>query len=367
MKIGVMTRWNIPSGQSAHAEPVARLWLQAGHELKVFAAKGLDTHLLLREDETYVHRCFVQDVWGQREKEDYFFDPRPYLEEDYEIFVMEMAYLMPMPEMLEIFPQIRKKAKTVLVVHEIGLPPNPDWYKFEWDAIVCFDVRYKEFMSKAFPAEKLTIIPFPCHLPLHGNKIEARRLLGFPLDKRIVFAYGFNSINSHRDLFPVMEKLSRDYPLLFVLLTHHTYPGVETFEPLPNFLRVINEMPTDEMLYIYLHAADAYVNYGRIKIDGVGVSSSVAECLGAGCPVLVPGYCNFFDISGKEVIKYNDYQELEQRVRDVFEGAEYVKEHLQAAEEYANVNSSPHVAEQFIKLFKRVLDKPVHTASVGRT
>jgi hypothetical protein len=267
--------------------------------------------------------------------------------------------------MLEIFPQIRKKANTVLVVHEIGLPPDPNWYKFEWDAIVCFDIRYKEFMSQAFPEEKITIIPFPCHLPSHGDKIEARRQLRLPLDKKIVFAYGFNSINSHKDLLPVMEKLAIDYPLLFVLLTHHTYPGVETFEPLPEFLHVRNEMPTDDRLYTYLHASDAYVNYGRIRIDGVGVSSSVAECLGAGCPVLVPGYCNFFDISGKEVIKYNDYQELEQRVRDVFEDAEYIEEHLKAAEEYATVNSAPYVAEQFISLFERVLDKSVHTANVA--
>jgi len=366
MKIGLMTRWNVPSGQSAHAEPVARLWLQAGHELKIFASKGLDVHLLFHDDEPYVHRCFVQDVWGQREREDYFFDPRPYLEEDYEIFVMEMAYLMPMPEMLEIFPQIRKKAKTVLVVHEIGLPPDPNWYKFEWDAIVCFDVRYKEFMAKAFPEEKITIIPFPCHPPLHGNKIEARKKLDLPLDKKIVLAYGFNSINTHNDLFPVMEKLFRDYPLLFVLLTHHTYPGVETFESLPKFLLVKNEMPADDRLYTYLHASDVYVYYGRIKIDGVGVSSCVAECLGAGCPVLVTGYCNFFDISGKEVIKYNDYLELEQRIRDVFEDAGYVKEHLKAAEEYATVNSASIVAEQFIELFNRVLGKPVRTAGVSR-
>jgi hypothetical protein len=363
MNIGIMTRWNVPSGQSSHAEPLARIWLDMGHKLKVFAPAGLDKYLLFHADEPYVHRCFIQDVWGQRGKKDYFFDSKPYLEEDYEIFVMEMAYLMPMREMLEIFPRIRKKAKTVLVVHEIGLPPDPDWYKFEWDAIVCFDIRYKEFMAKAFPEEKIVIIPFPCHPPLHGDKIEARKQLELPTDKKIAFAYGFNSINSHKDVFPVMERLSRDYPLLFVLLTHHTYPGLDTFESLPACLQVRNEMPDDNRLYTYLHASDAYVNYGRIRIDGVGVSSSVAECLGAGCPVLVPGYCNFFDLSGKEVIKYNDLNELERRLRDVFEGSAYVKEHLQAAEEYATANAVPRIAEQFIDLFERVAGKPLRIRS----
>jgi hypothetical protein len=154
--------------------------------------------------------------------------------------------------------------------------------------------------------------------------------------------------------------------LLFVLLTHHTYPGIENFEPLPEFLLAKNEMPTDDRLYTYLHASDAYVYYGRIKIDGIGVASCVAACLGAGRPILVPGYCNFFDISGKEIIKYNDYDEMEQRLRDVFEGLPYVREHLQAAEKYATVNSAPKIAEQFINLFDRVLDKSVHTASAAR-
>ena len=362
MKIGIMTRWNMFSGQSSHAEPVAHAWLEMGHELKVFAPKGLDMALLYSPDEPFVHRCFVQDVWGQRENKDYFFDPKPYLEEDYEIFLMEMAYLMPMPEMLEIFPQIRRKAKTVLVVHETGLPPDPNWYKFEWDAIVCFDERYKAFMSQAFPEEKIEVIPYPCHPPLHGDKKQARMRLGLPLDRKIVFAYGFNIVHNHVELFPVMESLSKDYPVLLFLLTHHDWTKVE---PKPEFLMLRDEMPGNEKLYAYLHACDAYVNYvggAEYKIQGVGVSSSVAACLGAGRPVLVPSYCNFFDLSGKEVIKYGNPQEMEQRLRDVFEDAEYVKESLAAAEKYATKNSGFEIAKQFIQLFEKVLRKSFHPA-----
>jgi hypothetical protein len=363
MKIGMMTRWNMYSGQSSHAEPIGHAWLEMGHELKIFAPKGLDSYLLHRTDEPFVHRCFIQNVWGQREGKDYFFNPKPYLEEDYEIFLMEMAYLMPMPEMLGIFPQIRKKAKTVLVVHETGLPPDPDWYKFEWDAIVCFNERYKAFMSRAYPEKSIEIIPYPCHPPLNGDKREARMRLGLPLDKKIVFAYGFNIIQNHVELVPVMEKLSKDYPVLLLLLTHHDCTKAE---PKPGFLMLRDEMPDNQKLYTYLHACDAYVNYvggTEYKIQGVGVSSSVAACLGAGRPVLVPGYCNFFDLSGKEIIKYANPQELEQRLRDVFEGASYVKESLAAAEEYARKNSGSEIAKQFIELFNRVLDKSLHLAS----
>jgi glycosyltransferase involved in cell wall biosynthesis len=357
MKIAMMTRWNAPSGQSAHAEPIGHAWLRMGHELKVFAPAGLDMPLLYREDEPFVYRCYIQDIWGQRERSDYFFDQRPFLDEDYEIFMVEMMYLMPMPELLEIFPNIKKKAKTVLVVHEVGLPQSPYWYKFDWDAIVCFDVRYKEFLVKAFPQEKITIIPFPCHPPEHGDGKQARIRLNLPLDKRIPFAYGFNITPTHIDLFPVMERLSRDYHLLLLLITHHDLLKLGTT---PEFVLLKHEMPTPKKLYSYLHACDAYIYYLRsddVKTSGIGVSSSVAACLGAGRPILVPGYCNFFSLSGKEVIKYSDFQSLEQRLQEVFQHKENIKESLAAAEQYAKRNSDEEIAAQFLKLFTEIKGK----------
>jgi len=352
MKIAMMTRWNVPSGQSSHAEPIGRSWLEMGHELKVFAPAGMDLSLLYQQDEPFIRRCYVQDIWGERERSDFFFDPRPFLEEDYEIFLVEMAAIMPMPELLEIFPKIKRKAKTVHVVHETGLPNDPNWYKFDWDVILCFDQRYKEFLVKAFPEEKIAIIPFPCHPPTQGDKKEARKLLGLPLDKKIVFAYGADSVYFHAELFPVMEKLSRDYPVLFLLLSHHTQTAVSGLKSMPKFFMLRDEMPTDDKLYTYLHASDAYIYYGRVSIDGIGVSSCVTTCLGAGRPVLVPGYCNFFDIAGKEVIKYDDFQDLEQKLRGIFDGTESIGESLAAAEGYATRNSSAEIASQFIKLFE---------------
>ena len=277
-----------------------------------------------------------------------------FLEEDYEVFLVEMAAIMPMPELLGIFPQIKRKAKTIYVVHETGLPQDPNWYKFDWDAIVCFDERYKQFLGKAFPQEKIAIIPFPCHAPAHGAKKRARKLLGLPLDKKIVFAYGADSVYFHVDLLPVMEKLSQEYPVLFLLLTHHTQTAMPELKYKPKYFMLRDEMPTDDRLYTYLHASDAYIYYGRVSIDGVGVSSCVTTCLGAGQPVLVPGYCNFFDLSGKEVIKYGDFEDLEQKLRAIFDGTESVKDSLAEADKYAARYSAHEIASQFIELFERV-------------
>jgi len=263
-----------------------------------------------------------------------------------------------MPEQLKIFPKIKKKSKTLPVVHETGLPTDPNWYKFDWDSIVCFDERYKEFLVKALPKEKIAIIPFPCHPPEHGNKREARKLLGLPLDKKIVFAYGADSVYFHVELLPVMEKLSKDYPVLFLLLTHHTQTAVPELKSKPKYFLLSNEMPTDDRLYTYLHASDAYIYYGRVSIDGVGVSSCVNTCLGAGRPVLVPGYCNFFDLSGNEVIKYDDFEGLEQKLRAIFDGTESVRESLAAAEKYAIRNSSSRIAAKFVELFEKMRTIP---------
>jgi glycosyltransferase involved in cell wall biosynthesis len=186
---------------------------------------------------------------------------------------------------------------------------------------------------------------------MQGDKKEARKLLGLPLDKKIVFAYGADSIYFHAELFPVMEKLSRDYPVLFLLLSHHTQTAVPGLKSMPKFFMLRDEMPTDDKLYTYLHASDAYIYYGRVSIDGIGVSSCVTTCLGAGRPVLVPGYCNFFDLAGKEVIKYGDFEDLEQKLRDIFSDARYVRESLLAAEKYAIENSGEVIAEQFVELF----------------
>lgn len=350
----MMTRWNVPSGQSAHAEPLGYAWLKMGHELKIFAPAGLDIPLRYCQDEPFVYRCYIQDIWRQRERNNYFFDPRPFLEEDYEIFLVEMMYLMPMPELLEIFPHIKKKAKTVLVVHETGLPESPYWYKFDWDAIVCFDSRYKEFMVKAFPAGKIVIIPFPCHSLMPGDKREARIALDLPLERKILFAYGFNLTHNHTDLFPVMEKLSKDYSLVLLLVTHHDPMKIGNA---PKFVLLRHEMPTMERLYRYLHASDAYIYYLRtddMKAFGVGISSSVATCLGAGRPILVPDYCNFFALSGREVIKYHDLENLEVKLRAVFEDKEYVRQTLEAAQEYVATNSAERIAHQFLELFSRI-------------
>lgn len=140
MRIKMMSRWNASCGVSIHAELVGRAWVEMGHDLKVLAP--IENKPKTDVDELYVSRCYEL---GKKEP---FFDPEPFLEGDFDIFVVQNLEIMPMKKLLEIYPLIRKKAKTVLVVHEGGPPTDPYFYKFDWDAVVCFDERYKLFLKK---------------------------------------------------------------------------------------------------------------------------------------------------------------------------------------------------------------------------
>lgn len=83
MKIAMMTRWNASCGVSVHAEPLGRAWREMGHDLKIFALLESDSPQT-NKDEPYVLRCFTF-----KEKKDFFFYKGPFIEEDYDIFVVQ--------------------------------------------------------------------------------------------------------------------------------------------------------------------------------------------------------------------------------------------------------------------------------------
>ncbi len=159
MKIGMMSAWNQTSGVSAHAELVGREWVNSGQELKVFSNSEDDFHghSLIGMDQEYVIRCF-----GTPHRSNYL-NPIPFLREDYDFFVVQDLGMIPKDGLARIFNRIKKKAKTILVAHTAKLVADRSFYQFDWDALVCFDHRYKKFLKEVYPEEKIHIIPFPCH------------------------------------------------------------------------------------------------------------------------------------------------------------------------------------------------------------
>lgn len=345
MKIAAMTRWNALCGVSVHAELMGRAWVDMGHTLRVLAPLEAGASLP-DEDEPYVRRCFELKKNGE-----ILFDQAPFLEEPYDIFVVEHFWGLPMADLLEVYPCIKQTAKTVLVFHEGGPPEDPSFYRFAWDAVVCFDERYKRFLTTLFPEELIKIIPYPCHPIVHGDKRTARLRLSLPLDTKIVFNYGLN-VFKHLHLLPTMERLSQQYPLIFLTVTDvpDWYDLFEAVSRRYKFVELRREAVSSDLLYSYLHASDALI-YHKDSTEAVVVPSTCYVCFGSGCPILAYD-TNFVEALGQEVIRYRHLGELAERLSDVFEDKENARLSLRAAAEHARENSNLRIARRFAELFE---------------
>ncbi len=343
MKIGLLSRWNTACGVSLHAELIGREWVRMGHKLTVFAPNNIRP---VGEDEEYVIRCFSDE--GDHVTET-FLDPEPFLTEDYEIFVAERIEWAPLKLLLEIFPKIRSRAKTVYVVHERKPPTNPIFYEFEWDAIVCFDERYEKQWSKLYPG-KIRIIPYPVPRIRRGNKFEARKRFRLPLDEFIIVSYGWAPKLHVFPILPYLRELAEKYSFKYLLLV-----DPEASEALPNlpFMIVRRERPPLDRIYDYLHAADLCLIHKQpeeVREGEVVVSSSVLMCLGALTPIMTSD-TEFVSFLNREVIKYRDPSEFKELLSKIIRRELDLNEVLKAAEEYAEKNSQTNVAREFLRLF----------------
>jgi len=288
MNIGMMCLWNAANGPSIHAELVGKAWLKLCHQLRVFSAiKHPDARPTFQTDEDFVIRHFSVDEVMPFTRATYF-DPSPLLNEEYDIFVAQNVERLPAERLLEVFPKVKERAVTVQVVHEGRAPEDPLYYKFDWDAIVCFDQRYKDYLIKSFRAEKIRIIPFPCHPLKLGDKRKARKKLGFPLDEKIVFSFGFRP-KDIVSVLPALKDVANEYCLRYVIISNPESDVAELADAkkMYDFIDLqVRPLPLDE-LYTYLHASDALLIYRESsrKYQAV-MSSSVCQVLGSGCPIL---------------------------------------------------------------------------------
>ncbi len=350
MKIGLMTIWNAACGMSVHAELVGREWVKKGHELRVFAPiEHPDARPVDQPDEEYVVRHYIVKKVKPYTREE-FFDPTPVLDYDMDVFMVENLERMPLLGLKEIFPRIKKRAKTVQMVHEGDPSKDPMFYSFDFDAIVCMDERYKRWLSKYFPQEKIHIIPHPAHPWKEGDKKEKREKLGLPTDKRIIITYGWR----HEYIEPVimpLKELSKEYSLIFLILAS----AVKDFTPLMKlkyefeFVEIRIESPGIERLYDYLHAADVLLFYRKNLPYSSVISSSVYLTLGSGCPVLFSDI-NMVEKNKEEVIKYKTPEEMIEKIKSIFDKG-YNPSY---AKKFVEQHRADVIAEKFIQVFENM-------------
>ena len=342
-KIAMMTAWNTDSGVAIHAEPIGKAWIQMGHDLRVFTFLKDDYHgeEIIAEDEPFVTRCFGQSTGTN------FLNPRPILSADYDFFVVQDLGMLPKDKLAKIFPLIKKKAKTVHVVHDNAPSPDPAFYQHDWDAVVYFDLRQERFLKRIY-GERAHYIPFPCFPRRRGDRAEARRKLGLPPDKKTVVVF---CRRSYRPYLPQLPDPDLE-DVLFILLGVLTNREIEAGWPQTEVRR--EPFFPHSLFDEYLFAADALILHKMSTApQEIGILSSTAyQCLGTGCPTLAPRLSDFVWPFDREVLKYADRQELKALLLDVFAQGERHRESRAAAEEFVQKYSAENIAKRFIELFR---------------
>ena len=350
-----MTPWNSNSGPSTCAELIGREWIKTGHYLTVFSHDGsaVSDGVIIQEDEPFVKRCFGTSYW----KHEDWLEASPLLESSFEIFLVQHLSITPMNQLLKVFPEIRAKSRTVLVIHENRLPTDPMFFRFSWDAIVCFDERYRAFLAKTFAPSKIHIIPFPYHPMMTGDKKSSRRELDLPSEKNVILFFGYSVWRNIPILSPLAE-LGREYPMHVLALSTDDY-SIKQLEAASRGLgisvEIRREAPSLSRLYKYLHASDVLIKHvdEEWKEEVVLLSSTIHLCLGSGCPIVVSD-AKIFKKYGRQVLKYRttDRDEFKECLTDVFEEKERLTQLRHAVREFVGRDSAQVVAKRYIRLFE---------------
>lgn len=213
------------------------------------------------------------------------------MKKDYDILIVQRIEWIPIEGLLKIYPNIREKAKVVYVVHEAKLPENPLFWEFEWDAVVCFDERYKRMWKEVYPEEKIYIIPYPCNPLRRGDKNKSRMELNLPLDKKIVLTYGWYPKTHIFPIVPHLAELRKQYEFVLLMVIERGYLDEELLKEIErhDFIEWRNELPPTSKVDKYFHASDAYIFYKpkyEFKPGEIMVSSSILSYLGTLIPIL---------------------------------------------------------------------------------
>lgn len=352
MKIAIMGGWNTDSGASFHSESIGHEFVKQGHTLNVFTFYQYAFHgsQITGVNEDYVTECFTHSRFNPVK-----LDVIPFLKKDYELFIAEDIGMLPKDLLVKIFnTHIKKKAKTVSVFHDNQISDNASYFQFDWDAIVCFDKRYKPVLKGVYPDENIFVIPYPCNPWNPGDKESAREELNLPKDKKIILTFGPNTSRLLK-VIKYTETLHEDYPLMILALTKDGITIKELNEikkwmKIP--IEIREEAPSINRLYKYLYASDLLF-YFRDPVQHIVVASTILQCLGSGCPVL-GNISRFTEMFEHEIFKYSNPYDIISNMREIFDKTDVYKDTMNNAKKYTIKNSSVQIAKKFIELYHKI-------------
>jgi len=352
-KIALMSSWNAACGVSVHAELIGREWIKQGHELRVFAPLTYEddhTYLWFHKDEPFVTRNFSFIRYGDKYKDkkllSYLYLDPSIADYDFDIFVVEKPTSIPLNKLLPLFRKIKRKAKTIAILHEGVMPKNPYFFKFDWDSIIVFDERYEKLFSSVFPREKIHIVPFPCYKPKQINKQAARKAIGIDREKIVIFTYGRFYFLSKALL--VLKKIYKKYGIKYICMVRSIEKYIEMADLSKKFsfldIRLSRYPVFSKEFNNYIFSSDTVIFY-RKSARHNPVSSAAHVCLGFLRPLICPDN-EFFYTFTKEVIKYKSVEEIKEKVITAIEnGTQTIK----AAKAYVEKNSAWKIAKNILE------------------
>ena len=182
------------------------------------------------------------------------------------------------------------------------------------DHIFCTTDTEKNYLEKIIDdrVSKEPIYGFDMNIFSISNKIEARKRLGLPLDKKIILqvgrAYYARGIHILLDAWKVLKKDSNNL-LLFVGVqeVEELYSEIVKSGALYRGFMDYNELP------LYYNAADVlvYIPFGKMDLNSGGTGYVPLESLACGTPVICTSLRHFPDN------KINEVSRIPQKEEDV--------------------------------------------------
>ena len=213
--------WNTDSGASVHAELIGRAWKEMGIDLQVFTFYRHSYHGTAFDKSGKRGRRFlctgVFTVYGDPHP---LIDTTPIVDADFDIFCCPGTWACFLCGSFWIFSlkYIKKQKQWNVCFMMEKLSKKPEYFRFDWDQVVCFDDRYYDFLKNAYPEGKLSIIPYPSFPLRLGKKEEARKKLGLPLDRKIVLMFG-QAAEKAINTTMVLDRLVDKYDPMLLLVT----------------------------------------------------------------------------------------------------------------------------------------------------
>jgi len=345
MKIAILGRWNATCGASLHAELIGREFIKMGYELIVFAptfksANKWWHHKIIMEDEDFVIRAYEED------------DPRggsgkiyteKILSENFDFLIVESYKGLPCREVERILPEIKKRSKVIIVLHE-GKKEDLKYRNIEeFDAVVVFDRRY---IDEVCNAKNVYVIPYPCYPLTRPREVKRREA------KKIFFSFGRQPEFEYMDYIKALRELRSRYDLVYRIVRSNGMLHVKE-----RWIEQIRKRLTIEEIYDFLNRSDIHL-LPKGSTESVVVSSTVYQCLGSLCPIIAPK-ARYFETLPEEhgvkpVVLYTDIEDLKGKIVRLLEDDSYRNAVLRAAEKFVKENSSEVVAKKFIELYQKL-------------